>query len=189
MASSDHVLDKLKRVLDHRHTWLTQHDRSLDHVMGDAERKEFLKWSKQLYHDQPRQQFLQQRDQKNGGSRKKTKGKKSRWMLHLRRTLGTHQMWYMVSFTGKYDASELEQMLDKQERVEDRGHSQAAADQQKSHQRELPKSRTQIVRKRFCEHLDNRVQRPNDRRPRFGRIENRDNNAKTNDLLMRVSSQ
>lgn len=74
--------------------------------MPDGEcRIKFLKYCKDLYHNDWYQTELQKRDLEAGGNELRRQRMKSRWTLHLQRQLGTHQLWQMVSFTGKCDPS------------------------------------------------------------------------------------
>ena len=100
------VLRKLQAVLEVRNKWLHKHGHPEDYIMPDGEcRIKFLKYCKDLYHNDWYQTELQKRDLEAGGNELRRQRMKSRWTLHLQRQLGTHQLWQMVSFTGKCDPS------------------------------------------------------------------------------------
>ena len=81
------------------------------------ERKDFLEWAKKLYHAEDFQKNRQREDYNRGGQSKRRGGMNSPWNRELQRRLGTSALWYMVSFTGKFDVSFLKQSDDSTQTV------------------------------------------------------------------------
>ena len=77
-----------------------------------AERVDFLSWAKDLFRHEEFQQRRQEEDFREGGLRKLKKGKHSRWNRELQRRLGTPSIWHMVVFTGRLDATFLQEAVD-----------------------------------------------------------------------------
>ena len=109
VVSGMYVLRQIKAVIELRATWLREKNLPMNCQMRDGfERKDFVKWAKDLYHAEPFQQRRQEEDLKSGVKGKVQKGKNSRWNRDLQRRLGSPALWYMVSFTGRFDASFLQ---------------------------------------------------------------------------------
>ena len=106
VVSERFVLQQLNEAIQIREAWLRQEDLPSNCQMRDGfERKEFLIWAKELYHAEPYQQSLQDKDFHEGGEEKVRSGKKARWKSELQRRLGDPALWYMVTFTGKFDVA------------------------------------------------------------------------------------
>ena len=109
VVSNHFVLNQIKEVIELRETWLRQNNLPMNCQMGDKiEQADFLLWAKKQFHTEEYQQKLQQKDFERGGNSKKQSGMHSRWSSDLQRRLGTSQLWEMVSFTGRFDASFLQ---------------------------------------------------------------------------------
>ena len=104
VASEVFVLKQIKDVIELRETWLRQNNLPLDCQMDELERKDFLTWAKEQYHTSEDQKTRQRIDFDTGGKQKMRHGMKLRWNRELQRRLGTGPLWYMVSFTGRFDA-------------------------------------------------------------------------------------
>ena len=109
-VSDVYVLNQLQQVLAFRNKWLaSQGIHDLEWTMPDGKgygsRGAFLKYAKDLYHNSAQQQAIQQQERAEGLSGKvKQKRKGRRWNRHLQRSCGTHQLWQMISFTGRLDS-------------------------------------------------------------------------------------
>ena len=118
IVSETFVLQQIKDVIQKREEWLVQQRLPLDTQMRDnIERKDFLQWAKDEYHSDPFQLDLQRRDAEEfaGMQHKlrytKLQGRKnSRWNRELQRRLGSAPLWYVVSFTGRFDVDLLRQV-------------------------------------------------------------------------------
>ena len=68
VVSEMYVLKQIKEVIEFREHWLRENDLPMNFQTRDGmERKEFLKWAKDHYQAEDRQQKLQEEDLKEGG--------------------------------------------------------------------------------------------------------------------------
>ena len=152
VVSRNHVLRQLQRVMELRHEWLEQKGLPLTFQMRDGkERKEFIAYARGLYEQEEYQVQKQNEDWLKGGKARWKEGKGKRWTREKQRRCGTHQMWDIISFSGKLDAEFLEQGLSTQ--------ATASADaSQLGDEDNVPKERTRLAHKaredlRWAEHL------------------------------------
>ena len=109
VVSEVYVLERLKEVIELRERWLHLKSLPMDTQMRDnLERKEFLKWAKDLYHAEDFQRFRQAKNLETLSRKQAMHRKKSRWDRELQRRLGTSALWQMVSFTGNFESSFLQ---------------------------------------------------------------------------------
>ena len=145
VVSEMFVLKQLKAAIQLRETWLEQNGLPMNCQMRDkVERKAFLEWAKDLYHPEPFQQQRQAADFLAGGKKKVKDGKTSRWSRELQRRLGTPQLWYMVTFTGRFDRQFLQAGDDS---------SQIVALTQESQWRDTQLARADLGRGTGCWHI------------------------------------
>ena len=124
-------LQQIQEVLNLREEWLRENGFPLDTFMRHRlQRQKFLAWAKERYHTSATQRALQQEDVvqlwehkgkiKNDEvciksrlkRRRKLKARmKSRWHAELQRRLGSAHLWYVVSFSGRFDAALLKEVI------------------------------------------------------------------------------
>ena len=114
VVSEGYVLEKLMLCIQTREDWLTSQNFPTDMKMrhGPAyERAAFVKHCKDKFHAEPHQLRQQQRDYAEGGANLRKNKKKSRWARHMQIEMGSKQLWEVVSFTGKFDSTFLNDLL------------------------------------------------------------------------------
>ena len=103
VVSKEFVARQVREVIRWREKWLDEKGLPRNTVMDEALQAEFLKASKDEYHNRPDQRELQKRDATDGGKQLVDGRKKARWNRNLQRLAGTAQMWQLLSFKGKFD--------------------------------------------------------------------------------------
>ena len=122
-VSKEYVARQVREVIRWRESWLDEKGLPRDTFTNEAQREQFLKASKDEYHNRPDQRILQERDRTEGPKQLKDQKKispkrlvdqrkKSRWAGKQQRLAGTTQMWHVLSFTGKFDAGDVSQLAD-----------------------------------------------------------------------------
>jgi len=107
IVSEGHVLHMLMQVLQQRETWLTSQGLPLKTLMRDGEgleRQRFMKYCRDLHAAEPDQRAMQERDDREGGSRTGSR-MHGRWGRHMQLALGSKFMWEVVSFSGRFDSA------------------------------------------------------------------------------------
>ena len=95
------VADPQRNVtMDARDRWLQSQGLPLGTQMDNNQRRGFLDYVKQEYHNSPLQQSLQERD-KHGGVKNVRLNKRSRWCREMQRQCGSAHVWERISFTGQ----------------------------------------------------------------------------------------
>ena len=102
-VSKEHVARQVREVITWREKWFAQQMLPMSTLVNNEQKEAFLKASKDEYHSRPDQTELQQRDAEEGGAKLVRSRKKSRWARNLQRLAGSAHMWYVLSFTGKFD--------------------------------------------------------------------------------------
>ena len=109
VVSEVFVLRQLKKAIEIRETWLEENNLPMNFQMRDGlERHHFLQWAKGLFHAEDSQQTRQAEGLSVGGKKLARNRMYSRWNRKLKRRLGTGVLWYMVTFTGRFDATFLQ---------------------------------------------------------------------------------
>ena len=103
VVSKEFVARQVREVIRWREKWLDEKGLPRNTVMGVALQAEFLKASKDEYHDRPDQRELQKRDATEGGKQLVDNRKRARWHRNLQSLAGTPQIWQLLSFKGKFD--------------------------------------------------------------------------------------
>ena len=103
------MLRQLKKAIEIRETRLEENNLPMNFQMRDGlERQDFLQWAKDLFHAEDFQQTRQAEDLKEGGKQLVRNRMYSRWNRELQRRLGTGVLWYMVTFSGRFDVTFLQ---------------------------------------------------------------------------------
>jgi hypothetical protein len=104
VVSKAYVARQVYLVLSHREKWLSGRGLPRTWVMRDGVANDFLKDTKNAFHESADQQQRQWRDWESGLTNAKCMKKRhSRWSRHTQRLGGTSQMWTLLSFTGSFD--------------------------------------------------------------------------------------
>ena len=88
-------------------------------------------------------------------------GKHSRWTRNLQRLGGTHQMWTILSFTGRFDVAYLEECIAKGGRGQPVKVPGERTDKQKRAVRDAQLARAKLRRGAFLERLQDKLWRSN----------------------------
>ena len=103
VVSKEYVARQVREVIKWREKWLDQKGLPRNTLMNEAQQDEFLKASKDEYHNRPDQRELQKRDATEGGKQLVDNRKRARWHRNLQSLAGTPQIWQLLSFKGKFD--------------------------------------------------------------------------------------
>ena len=103
VVSAEFVALQVKQVIQRREQWLRDNSLPFDSIMNEDQKDAFLDEVKAEYHGSPDQQQRQEADKAAGKTPQK--GKHQRWSRECQRRGGTTQMFHLLSFSGRWDAS------------------------------------------------------------------------------------
>jgi hypothetical protein len=108
VVSTEFVALQVKQVIERREEFLRDNNLPLNTIMNDSQKDAFLAEVKAEYHGSPDQLRRQKADEAAsvaGGKQSVAGGKKQRWSRECQRRGGTTQMFHLLSFSGRWDAS------------------------------------------------------------------------------------
>jgi len=103
VVSAEFVALQVKKVIERREQWLRDNSLPLQTIMNENQKDVFLKEVKAEYHGSDDQKRRQEADK--AGGKNLQAGKKQRWSRECQRRGGTTQMFHLLSFSGRWDAS------------------------------------------------------------------------------------
>ena len=146
------------------------------HVLNSDQRAEFTKGVREDYEESEEQQKLQRNDVEKGLAKGKSKAKskgrgkgfhardspgslaaflreqrRKRWCRHMQRACGTKQIWEILAFTGRFDASDFRATLASRPSERDGDTEEAMHDDERKKRRRLLQNAKEQAKARYNE--------------------------------------